>query len=53
MGSDHRNKMCISVYGGYCFGAATIPIFGYMFADWRWLKRFTGLIGLLYIPLYW
>ncbi|XP_078490339.1 organic cation/carnitine transporter 2-like [Ciona intestinalis] len=53
MGDNHRNVISLCVYGGYCFGAATVPIIGYLISDWRWIMRATGLMGILYIPYYW
>jgi len=53
MSHDKRNVLSLFVYGGYCTGAAAIPLLGWLITDWHWLMRVVGISGIIYIPYYW
>lgn len=53
MASNRRNTLSLFIYGGYCTGAAAIPLLGWLIKDWHWLMRVVGLSGVIYIPYYW
>lgn len=53
MSSDKRNTLSLFIYGGYCTGAAFIPLLGWLVTDWHWLMRVVGMSGVIYIPYYW
>nr|XP_026695760.1 organic cation transporter protein-like [Ciona intestinalis] len=38
---------------GYSCGYMLTALVAFLFRDWRWYLRFTGLIGVVYLPYYW
>uniref|UniRef100_H2ZC17 Major facilitator superfamily (MFS) profile domain-containing protein n=1 Tax=Ciona savignyi TaxID=51511 RepID=H2ZC17_CIOSA len=48
-----RNLISISSFISFAVGYMIGPLFAYFVPNWRWLMRLHGLIGILYIPMYW
>nr|XP_002119673.3 solute carrier family 22 member 5-like isoform X1 [Ciona intestinalis] len=51
--SERRTLVYSAVEMGYGIGYMILPLIGFYFRHWRWYLRFTGLLGIVYIPYYW
>uniref|UniRef100_H2ZBB1 Major facilitator superfamily (MFS) profile domain-containing protein n=1 Tax=Ciona savignyi TaxID=51511 RepID=H2ZBB1_CIOSA len=50
---NRRNLISISSFISFSVGYMIGPLAAYFVPNWRWLMRLHGLIGILYIPMYW
>ncbi|XP_076818091.1 organic cation/carnitine transporter 2-like isoform X2 [Clavelina lepadiformis] len=48
-----RFVMYFAIGSAFAVGYMLLAPIMFIFQDWRWYMRFTGLVGLLYIPYYW
>nr|CAB3266160.1 solute carrier family 22 member 5-like [Phallusia mammillata] len=50
---EYRNFISVSSFYSFSLGYMIGPLISYLIPNWRWMMRFNGLVGLLYIPMYW